>query len=333
MKVQKKKIDSRAFDRIIDFIMENKALVLVILVGLALSIISPYFLTPNNLMNVVKQVTATAVVATGFTYIVASGNLDLSVGYMMGLIGVIAALLSKNESIPFFVIVIICIGVGILCGLINAVMATILGIPLFISTLAMGNVYQGVNYLLCGNKTVGGISGELTFMGQGSLGAVPVSIIILAVVVILWWGMLNKTKFGRHVLAIGGNPEASRVAGINVKKVTNKIFITSGVCVAIAGMLTTGRAGSGQPTAGAATMLMDVMAAVVIGGTPLTGGKGKVVGTLLGCLLVGIISNGLNLLGVSTNWQLVAKGLLILIAVFLDTQSTKILSRRMRRVS
>ncbi len=314
-------------NKALDFIMNNKALVLVILVGTVLSFSSEYFLNVSNILNIAQQVTATAVLAVGFTFIVASENLDLSVGYLMGLIGIIAALLSKVEGMPFALIVVICIGVGMLCELINALLGTLLGIPLFISTLAMGNVFLGVNYLLSGNKTIGGISEELKFVGQGDVGVIPISVLLLIIIAIVWTIILNRTKFGKHVLCIGGNAEASKVAGINVKGVTNKVFMLTGVCVAIAGMITTGRSGSGQPTAGA-TVLMDVMAAVVIGGTPLTGGKGKVIGSIFGCILVGVINNGLNLMGVSTNWQLIAKGLLIIFAVFIDTQATKILSKR-----
>jgi ribose transport system permease protein len=284
------------------------------------------FFSPNNLLNIFRQVATSAIVAVGFTLVIAAGQLDLSVGYMVGLIVVVSAMLAQHE-LPFPVILFICVCIGLLCGFINALWNVWLGIPLIISTLAMGNVYKGVNYLLCNNKSIANLTKGLSWFGSGRVGSVPIPMVVLVCVALITWIVVNRLKFGRHTLALGGNREAAKVSGININKVTLGIFMLTGACVAVAAMVLTGRSGAAQPTAGQG-MEMDAIAAVVIGGTPLTGGKAKIIGTLFGCLLVGVINNGLNLLQVSINWQIIAKGLMILGAVLIDTQMSRLLARQ-----
>lgn len=309
-------------ERFLALFIENKALAILVIVCVVVGLLSPYFFTVNNMLNVLRQVTVSGIVGIGFTFVVASGNLDLSVGYMLGFIGVVAALTAKAGT-PLVFVIIICVLLGALCGIINSSLGIFLGISLFISTLAMGSVYRGTNYLLCDNSAIGQLPKELNYIGQGYFLNIPIPVWILAGVTAVCWFIMNKTKFGRYVLAVGGNREASKVCGINVNAITMGVFIITGICVSIAAVIFTGRAASAQPTAGAG-MEMDAIAAVVIGGTPLTGGKGKVIGTIFGCIIIGVINNGLNLLDISTNWQIIVKGLMILAAVFIDIQFSKI---------
>ena len=313
-------------EKALGLFIENKAIFILIIVCALVGALSPYFFTVNNLLNVLRQVTVSGIVGIGFTFVVASGNLDLSVGYMLGFIGVVAALTSKG-GLPIAVVIIICVLLGALCGVINASFGIFLGISLFISTLAMGSVYRGTNYILCDNAAIGQLPDELNFIGQGYFLEIPIPVWILIALTIVCWFIMNKTKFGRYVLAVGGNREASKVCGINPNAITMGVFVITGICVAIAAVIFTGRAASAQPTAGAG-MEMDAIAAVVIGGTPLTGGKGKVVGTIIGCVIIGVINNGLNLLEINTNWQIIVKGLMILIAVLIDIQFSKLGARR-----
>lgn len=310
---------------VLAFCIENKALFLLFIVAAIVSCISPYFLTFKNILNVFRQVTVSGIIGIGFTFIVASANLDLSVGYMLGFLGVAAALISK-VGVPFWIVVLIIVALGIFCGICNSSLGIFLGIPLFISTLAMGSIYRGTNYLLCDNSAIGNLPDALNYVGQGYFLEIPIPVWILAAFAVSGWLIMNKTIFGRYVLAVGGNKEASKVCGVNTNAVTMGVFIIMGICVAFAAIVFTGRAASAQPTAGAG-MEMDAIAAVVIGGTPLTGGRGKVIGTILGCLIIGVINNGLNLMDVSTNWQIIVKGLMILGAVFMDIQFSKIARR------
>ena len=316
--------------KFLDLLLNNKALVILVILCIASAIISDVFFTASNLMNVTRQIAASAVMGIGFTCVIASGNLDLSVGTMLGMLGVIMALFSKT-GLPFPVALLLGVAIGAGCGFLNGFIGVKFKLPLFIVTLATGQVFKGVCYLLSNTSPVTGLPDAFKKIGQGYIGPIPVPICITAGVAFLIYILLNKTVFGRHAIATGGNREAARTSGINVNRTTILIYMLMGVCTAIAAAIMTGRAASAQPAAGQG-MEMDAIAAVVIGGTPLSGGSGKVVGTLIGCLIVGVIANVLNLAGVDSNWQLVAKGLLILFAVGLDVLTTTYFNAKMRKV-
>jgi ribose/xylose/arabinose/galactoside ABC-type transport system permease subunit len=314
-----------------NFAMDNKAMVILMaLCAVGFIATNGLFFSLTNLTNVVRQICTSAVIGIGFTCVIASGNLDLSVGTMLGMLGVIMALISKT-ALGFWGALAIGVAAGALCGLINGLIGVNLKLPLFIVTLASGQVFKGICYLLSNTSPVSGIPSAFRAVGQGYWGPVPIPIYIMAAVGASVFVLLNMTAFGRRAVATGGNREAARTSGVNVDHTIVLVYVLMGVCTAIAAAIMTGRAASAQPPAGQG-MEMDAIAAVVIGGTPLSGGYGKVGGTLLGCLIVGVITNVLNLAGMDSNWQLVAKGLLILFAVGLDVASTLYVNNKMRRM-
>lgn len=314
----------------LNVLLDNKAILIFLLLFIVSCFISPVFLSSRNLLNVIRQISVSAIVGIGFTCIIASSNLDLSVGDMIGLLGAEMALLSR-AGLPFGLVVLVGVLTGAFCGLMNGIIGVSIGLPLFIVTLATGQIYNGITLLITHNSAVTGISPEFKTLGQGYLLNIPAPIYIMVAVGIVVYLILNKTTFGRHIVAIGGNREAAHVSGINTKKVTVGVYMLLGVCASVAAVVLTGRANSAQPSAGAG-MALDSVAAVVIGGTPLSGGSGKVMGTIIGCLIVGTINNMLNLLGVDSNWQSVAKGLLIIIAVSLDVLSDQYFKKKMEKV-
>lgn len=312
-------------------VMDWKALLILIGLVVVLSIASDVFFTPVNLVNVLRQICASTTLGVGFTLVVASGSIDLSVGCMVGMIGTFSALLAtRTTGIPGFVIILITLGIGILCGLLNGQLISTLKLPFFIATIATMSIFEGVNYLACNNSSVTGIPAWFKQIGQGYVGVIPIPVIIMSVMVVVGVVLVKKTTFGRNALALGGNKEAARVCGVNTKKVEIGVFMFMGFCAAITALILTGRAASAQTSAGQG-MEMDAIAAVVIGGTPLSGGKGRMAGTLIGCLIVGCINNGLNLLNVDSNWQLIAKGILIIAAVMIDVWSAKFSDKMLKR--
>jgi len=313
----------------LNILLDNKAILIFLLLFIISCFVSPVFLSSRNLLNVIRQISVSAIVGIGFTCIIASANLDLSVGDMIGLLGAEMALLSR-AGLPFGLVILIGVLTGAFCGFMNGMIGVSIGLPLFIVTLATGQIYNGITLLITHNSAVTGISPEFKALGQGYLFNIPTPIYIMVGVGIVIYLVLNKTTFGRHIIAIGGNKEAAHVSGIDTKKVTVGVYMLLGVCASVAAVVLTGRANSAQPSAGAG-MALDSVAAVVIGGTPLSGGSGKVMGTVIGCLIVGTINNMLNLLGVDSNWQSVAKGLLILIAVSLDVLSDRYFKKRMEK--
>jgi len=313
----------------VNFLLNNKAIFIFLLLFIISCFLSPVFLTTRNLLNVIRQICVSAIVGIGFTTVIASANLDLSVGDMISLLGAIMALMSK-AGVPFTVVVIVGMLSGAGLGFLNGIIGVTIGLPLFIVTLATGQVFGGITMLISHNSAVSGISAEFKALGQGYLLGVPTPVYIMLAVGIVIYLILNKTAFGRRIVAIGGNREAAFVSGINTKRVTVGVYMLMGVCASVAAVVLTGRANSAQPTAGSG-MALDAVAAVVIGGTALSGGSGKVAGTIIGCLIVGTINNMLNLLGVDSNWQSIAKGLLIIIAVSLDVLSNQYFKKRMEK--
>lgn len=314
----------------LDLVMNNKALVILLLFCVVLSLSTDTFLTPTNLLNVVRQVCVSIILGAGFTVILSTGSLDLSVGAMLGLIGVITANLSKAAGVPFFLVIVVGVLAGMGLGMVNGVVSDKFAIPAFIVTLATKNVFTGATYLITHNKPVINLPAAFVNLGQGYLGPIPIPIIVMVFIVILGYLLLNKTTLGRHCLAVGGNPEAARVSGVNITKTRIMAYMWMGICAGIAALLYTGRSASAQINAGSG-MEMDIIAGVVIGGTTIGGGNGKVIGTVMGCLMVQVINNGMTLLGLDSNWQVVMKGVLILVAVVLDIQGEKLVKARMIR--
>ena len=309
-------------DKFILFFLSNRALLLDVIFFVFLSITSKQFLSIRNLTNVTRQISANTIIGIGYTFLLASGYVDLSVGAMLCMIGIIAGLLSQT-TLPFVVILIICILIGIFCGALNTIIGVKFNLPPFLVTLAMQQIYKAVMLLLSNGQSIPNLHEGIVFMGQGSIGQIPVCSLLMIILIVLGSILLTKTGFGRTVLVVGGNQEAARVSGINVNFTRIKISMLLGALVAVTSFVSIGRVGASQTSIGADTV-MDVIAAVVIGGTPMGGGSGTVVGTLFGCLTIGLISNGLNLLQVSSYWQTFAKGVIILVAVIMDMYTEKI---------
>lgn len=311
------------------FIMNNKALVILMLLCIVVSCISDVFLTPTNLLNVVRQVAYSVTLACGFTLILSSGNMDLSIGCEVGLVGIcLGKMLVAGVPVPLAIL--ISIGCGAVFSSINAIVINSFDLPPFIVTLATMSSFRGATYISTKMVPISNLPKSFVAIGQGYTLGIPNQVYIMVFMVLLMAFLLNKTKFGRYALAMGGNREAARLSGINTRLIRWGVYATMGVYVAIAAVMLTARSASAQVSAGLNTE-MDAIAAVVVGGTPMSGGHANVIGTLFGCLIVGVINNGLNLIGVDANWQLVAKGLMILFAIVLDVVSSNIANKMSRK--
>ncbi len=274
------------------------------------------FLTPGNLMNVMRQVSTNAFVACGMTLILIAGGIDLSIGAVMAITGMVAAYMSMS-GIPFWICALCGLAVGGAAGFINGVIVSKTNLQPFIVTYSTQIILRGMVYVITAAGTYRLTSPSFLAFGGGSLGPVPWPVIYMIVVIAIMVLLLNYSRLGRHIYAIGGNPKAAQFAGINTTKIKIIIYTLSGVLAALAGLVLTSRNSSMQP--GLATGAeMDAIAAVVLGGTSMAGGQGAIAGTIIGAFIIGFINNGLNLLGMNSFWQYIVKGIVILIAVYLD---------------
>lgn len=285
--------------------------------AVALSILSPHFLTLENIFAIGVQMAVIAIMAIGQMMVIISAGIDLSVGSVLALSGVIATMLIVS-GLPMGLGIAVGTLVGGLCGLINGLLIAYGYIPPFIATLGMMGVARGVALLLTGGVPIFGLPPEFNFLGGGRiLFGVPVPVVILIVLATLGHFTLTRTRFGRYVFAIGSNAEAARLSGINVRAVLTRIYTVEGLLCGFAGVLLASRLSTGQPTAGTGYEL-DVIAACVIGGASLSGGEGTVLGAIIGALIMGVLRNGCNLLDISAFWQQIAIGAIIVVAVFSD---------------
>jgi ribose/xylose/arabinose/galactoside ABC-type transport system permease subunit len=281
-----------------------------------LSFLSDSFLTISNLLNVTRQVSINAILAAGMTFVILTAGIDLSVGSLLALSGAImAGLLASGK--PLLAGIGAGLALGALVGLVNGLVITRGKVQPFIATLGMLTIARGVTLVYTDGRPITGLPEAFVWLGAGEVLRIPVPILIMGVVFLLTYVILTQTVAGRYVYAIGGNEEAARLSGVNVARYKTLAYVASGLFSATSAVILTARLNSAQPTAGAGFEL-DAIAAVVLGGTTLAGGEGSIGGTLLGALIIGVINNGLNLLNVSSFYQLVAKGVVILLAVLLD---------------
>ncbi|OAT72496.1 ribose ABC transporter permease [Parageobacillus thermoglucosidasius] len=289
------------------------------LLCIVLSILSDSFLTVNNWMNVLRQVSINALIAFGMTFVILTGGIDLSVGSVLALSSAITAGIMASGTNGFTAIIIGLLA-GFLMGALNGVVITKGRVAPFIATLATMTMFRGLTLVYTDGRPITGFASDdilFQMMGRGYFLGIPVPVVFMIVVYVALYFVLKKTTFGRHTYAIGGNEEASRLSGIRVDRLKVWIYSLTGGLSALAGIILTSRLNSAQPTAGTAYEL-DAIAAVVLGGTSLSGGRGWIFGTLVGALIIGVLNNGLNLLNVSSFYQQVIKGLVILLAVLLD---------------
>jgi ribose transport system permease protein len=283
-----------------------------------MTILSPFFLTFNNLFNVGTQIAVIAILAFGQTFVIVSGGIDLSVGSVLGLAGIMFGWASAVAGLPLPVALALGIGAGALAGLTNGLLITLGNLPPFIATLAMLSAARGLALVISNGVPLNPIPDAIRTLGSGDLVFVPLPVVLMLIMWVITLVILRSTYPGRCMYAIGGNEEASRLSGINVDRQKLIIYTLSGLFAGIAGILLTARLASAQPQAGF-TFELDAIAAVVIGGASLSGGVGTASGTLIGALILGVLRNGLNLLNVSSFWQQVIIGAVIALAVMTDT--------------
>ena len=292
-------------------------LVGLFLLGAFLSFKTPFFLTTSNLLNIMEQTAINAVIAVGMTFVILSAGIDLSVGSITALAGVIMAdRLQADWPIPLAIAAGLLIGA--FCGLISGALITRGKLPPFIATLGMMSVARGAALLFTDGRPISGFSDSLRWLSTGRLVAIPVPVLLTILLYVVATVLLSRTRFGRYVYAIGGNEEATRLSGVAVGFHKTLVYVLSGVTASLAAVLLTARLNSAQPIAGMSYEL-DAIAAVVIGGTSLTGGLGTLGGTLIGALTMGVLRNGLNLLGISSFLQQIVIGLVIIAAVLMDS--------------
>lgn len=314
-------------DNMLALLLNYKVVFILIILVIATHILTNgLFLTRDNLLSVARQIAVTTILGIGYTVVLACGGIDLSIGNMVSALGIIYAYTAMRS--PIAIAIILTILCGMAFGLTNGFLSERFKMPAFIVTLAMGEVFKGIAYLVNNGQAVAVQNPTMKLIGQGLIGGFfPISYFFVIILTIVFSILMMRTKFGRHVIATGGNMQAARVSGISTVLVRIKSYIILACCAALGAIVLTGRVGVAVPTAGTG-MDMDAIAAVIIGGTPLMGGKGNVLGTVFGCFVIGIIGNCLNLMGINPFWQWVAKGLIILSAMFIDSMSEKFFSSR-----
>ncbi len=298
-------------------------LLALVLLSIIWSLCSKNFLTYDNLTNILRQASINCLLAAGMLTVILTGGIDLSVGSILGLsICSMGVALKAGITNPI-VLVIICLAVGGLLGLLNGLMLTVMKLPHpFISTLGMQNAARGLALIITAGIPISGFPEALQYPGFVSIGGFPVSFFVVLIVFGLFHVFLNHTSLGRKIYSIGGNPEAARLAGINVKWVLSFVYVLSGVMSAFGGIIFIGRLNTAPPLAGTGYEL-DAIAACIIGGASFNGGKGTIWGTLAGCLMISVIRNGLNLIKASSDLQMVVIGLIIVLAVFVDVMRNR----------
>jgi ribose/xylose/arabinose/galactoside ABC-type transport system permease subunit len=302
----------------LDYLGQYGIAIAFALICVLLALLHPAFLTLSNLRVIFTQVSINALLAFGVTFVIITGGIDLSLGSVLAVAGITAAIFAHPDSYPLMVPLAAGIGTGLLLGAFNGLVITKSKVPPFIVTLGTMTIARGLALILSNGRPISNLSDSFNFLGGGTLGGIPFPIIILVVTFLLCAVLLSKTTWGRYMYAVGGNELAAKASGINVNKVKMLVYTLCGGLAGLAGILLTSRITTGQPNAGMGFEL-DAIAAAIIGGTSTSGGTGTIVGTLLGALLIGVISNGLDLMNVSSYYQLVIKGLIIVGAVVLDS--------------
>ncbi|WP_420832921.1 ABC transporter permease [Sporohalobacter salinus] len=304
-----------------DLISRFKSGIGLIVLVIGLSFASDYFLTVHNLINVARQISINAILAFGMTFVILTSGIDLSVGSMLALSSIITASLLTG-GYPIFIAILAGLLVGTLLGLANGLMVAKAKMPAFIVTLGMMAIARGLTLDYSNGRPISGFDEGFRIIGAGHIGFIPIPVIVMILILLICYIILKKTPFGRYIYAIGGNENAAKLSGINTDVVKTSAYVISGFLAGVSGVILAARLNSAQPTAGTGYEL-NAIAAVVLGGTSLAGGRGNIIGTIIGALIIGILHNGLNLLDVSSFYQSVAKGAVILVAVFLDRRSKR----------
>lgn len=301
-----------------NLLREMGPLIGLILLFIVIAALNDRFISPSNLSNLLRQVSINALISFGMTFVILTGGIDLSVGSILALSSaLLASMITSGMNPEMAVIVAAVIGLGL--GVVNGIIVAYGKVAPFIATLATMTIYRGATLVYTNGNPISGLSDDPIFMGlgQGDIAGVPVPAILMLIAFLVLLFILNKTPLGRQTYAVGGNEKVSFIAGIKINRVKIVSYAITGLLCALAGAVLTSRLNSAQPTAGMGYEL-DAIAAVVLGGTSLSGGKGRITGTLIGALIIGTLNNGLNILNVSSFYQQVVKGIVILLAVLMD---------------
>ncbi len=309
-----------------------QSLIALFLMCLALTLLTDNFLTTDNFWNVLRQISVNVCISVGMTLVILTAGIDLSIGSVLAFCGAVTAGLLKNginmPSLNLFIgftvmgAVVAGLVTGGALGLVNGLATTRFKVPSFVATLAMLTMARGFTMLWTQGHPITGLGDTFGFLGTGWFLGIPMPVWISGIVVIAAIVLTGKTRFGRYIYAIGGNESAARLSGISITKIKTWVYVLAGMLAAVGGVLVTARLDSAQPNAGISYEL-DAIAAVVIGGTSLSGGRGTILGTVLGAMIIGVLNNGLVLMNVSPFWQQVIKGIVILLAVIIDKSSRK----------
>lgn len=288
----------------------------LIVVSILMGFASDSFFSVSNILNVLRQVSVVAILAVGMTFVILTGGIDLSVGAVMALAGTMSAGLMVHFGLPGWVGLLAGIGLGIGLGIFNGLLVAWGRMPAIIVTLATMGIARGIGLIYSGGYPISGLPSWISWFGVGRIGIIPVPVIVTVVIYALAWVLLQRTPFGRHVYALGGNELAAKLSGVKTGRVKLAVYAISGLTSGLAAVILTGRLMSGQPNSGVGFEL-DAIAAVVLGGTAIAGGRGLILGTLIGAVLLGILSNGLNLMGINPYLQDIIRGFIILLAIYI----------------
>ncbi|MES2434854.1 MAG: ABC transporter permease [Pseudomonadota bacterium] len=297
----------------------------IVLVGLIVffSLASEFFLTQQNLTNVLRQVAMLGIASVGMTLVVLTGGIDLSVGSTIALVGVVTALCMSSLGLDMYTAALLGIVTGAVVGAINGLAVTVFAIPALIATLGTLTAVRGFAFILTDGIPIFGFPPEFSYLGRGMIGPIPVPVLTMFVVFVIGWVILNRLEFGRYLYAIGGNREAARLSGISVGITLMITYVLAGIFSGVAGVIMLSRLNSAQPNV-ANAFEMDVITAVVLGGVSIAGGEGRFTGVIFGVFIIGVLSNGMVLLNVQDYWQLVVKGGVLMAAVGLDQYYTRV---------
>ena len=277
------------------------------------------FFTLRNLTNIARQISITGICAVGMTMVILTGGIDLSIGSLLGITSTVAALMLSN-GLPIWLTCVVAIVLGAVIGVINAVIINELTVPQMIATLGTQISLRGVTYLITKGKPIYGLPEAFKVLGQGSIGSMPISSIIMLLVFVLGYIVINKRPFGRQIYGIGGNAETARLSGVNIKMTIMRVYLWCGTFGALAGLILTSRINSGQPVAGEGYE-MDIVPSVVLGGISISGGEGKFIKVIIGVIFMGVLANGMMMLNINEYWQKVVRGIVLIIAVAVDNRS------------
>lgn len=302
------------------FLIEQRSIIALLVLIAIVSGINPDFFSVDNILNILRQTSVNAVIAVGMTFVILIAGIDLSVGSILALTGAIAASMVGAE-LPIILVIVATLLLGTFLGSVSGIIVAKGKVQAFIATLVTMTLLRGVTMVYTDGRPIStgfsDVADSFAYLGTGYLFGIPVPIWLMVIVFAVAWYILKHTQIGRYIYALGGNEAATQLSGINVTKVKIFVFAVSGFLSALAGLIVTARLSSAQPTAGVSYEL-DAIAAVVVGGTSLMGGKGRVMGTLIGALIIGFLNNALNLLDISSYYQMIAKALVILVAVLSD---------------